>query len=1441
MTTDQSGARGHSLSSEVADSAVASLGRPGDDSARFGPRRARLPRSKSTSNMLDDITVRSGTTEKELRDAVREQIDKDSLRELAKFLRTTEPPPDPSISHDECFGFTGPRRKFSSGSLRRVRKPRWSSQSAHGQLPKSAIPEITTAGHRHIAITIPTPSDSNGPWFRSQYPVYGPTTPGRPTTSPADWPERSSSKNAFTSRVRKQGSLGSLRGGASVSSMSSVSGEAYNERSMSSLSMTRPATAKPALNPVDECHEPPQEPRFHAPQSCSEQIIPAMSGPQTFTFRHPSLDFRFPTTSAATEGHESGPSSVVPKSLLHRRQISRMSKKSRDLSMQSAGAGSPEQPPDLNVKSALAVPKTIVQPESPGFPKMLAKMTFPSPPITSNSRPSSRSNSVSSKSVDLTSLSTPITSPIPSSGLGPAPPVIQPRTTSKRACMTSVAPFSPAASLNEVMMRHAQQTPSQAEAEPVDQPATTAEASENAGAPSLSITADSAEMKDGSDPQMEPSITFMGEGPTQGDDVGERSSGDLTPTVKATGRNSLESYTASDTISQRQSTSSNITGTTDTNSQSAITYNSFRSSTRSDTTTSTFTTAKDGLWTPQPPPSTRDSATSNGPLLLAGSDETEDTDSPTLGNGVQAGGEPQPGPEPSVPTDARPPSSSRCSTPTSPASFISQDDGELGPSRILERRMARRAKVHEYKQRDLNAVRTSLRTSWAKLGDAAMDSPVLGWFPHETHRRPQNPSPLAQTAPWSTTFDDAASDITYNEQEPTNQLETEPRPTEQSRLYNGNRASLSVQKREWTFSPIMVSAAIQGEQPEPPAPRSELMVSDVMEIANVDPNSESAEEETERKKANRLSTLLLLESSPSSLPAAPGSRASLRPMLKGRPLSRSKPTPITISRNPKTGAIERTITPPKPSGSGPYFIATPPKSTDSLGSPRRWSLPVRSISPTPPTSWEQPPSPRRALYDALEEDEEGEADDEREREREREKGSKSRLDIVKERLQREKEEKEREISNIVARTVVPSPAPRIQEDDGEPAAAPPPIEEGEESGTSNNSVHEVERRLKRLEKNGDAWLRVMGPLLDNMTKTLEAMQKDGVYSELSMSEFIIDMESEARRYSMVSQNTPAAIKAAKANPAVATTANGATNLRPAASPSGRRSPKDQEIQRSQSASPLNLGVKDDGKKRRMGRGRSSSNLSRLRLQLDRAAKRSVDETSTLFARPRGDSTSDREGARNEGHHLGPRHQVSASTPAAPQPPPTPSTHTDHDLQVEMAIRRRIKQQEAEFDALMTKWGAPTPRRTVFAEDERQHPALPAPAASAVKKSTNGENDRYKSNGNSSNDHRQKRSGSSPRPLRLELPGPRNSRSMNHLDAPAESPIDPMLRHVRRKSWPKPLPLDALGSPPVASAAASAGLAAGGRRRSNTDLGPGGSDGSGVTRLMRSMGTPAPLL
>lgn len=1418
------------MSNDDAGSVATFPGKPGDDSARFGPRRARLPRSKSTSNMLDDISLPSETTEEQLRDAVREQIDKDSLRALAKFLRTTEPPPDPSISHDECFGFTGPRKKFSSGSLRRGRKSRWPSQSAHGQFPKNVIPETTAAGHRHIAIMIPTPTDSHGPWFRSQYPVYGPTTPGRPTTSPAEWPERSSSKNAFTTRVRKQGSLGSLRRGPSISSMSSSSGEVSTERSMSSLSITRPASAKPSLNPVDECHESPQESHSPTPQSLSERTNPAKSGHHAFAFRHPSLDFKFPTTTCpSTEGHDPGPSAPVPKSLLHRRQLSRMSKKSKDFNTQMPGrANSPEQPPDLMVKAVLAVPNPSMQPESPGFPKMLAKINFPSPPTTS--RPSSRANSLSSKSVDLTSLCTPITPPLPSSG--PTPPVIQPRTTSKRACITSTTPFSPSASLNEVMMRHALQSPHQAES--ADHPPTTGDASENVGTPS--ITADGAEMKDGSDPQMEPSMRSLGEGPAQNDDVGERSSGDLTPTVKATCRNSLESYTASDAKSQRQSTSSNITGTTDTNSQSAATYNSFRSSARSDITTSTFTTAKDGLWSPQPP-SFRDSALSSGPLLLANSDELETTDGPTLGKGVKTVDEPIQDLESSHPTDTKRAPSPRCSTPTSPASFISQDDEELGPTRIIERRMARRAKVHEYKQRDLNAVRTSLRASWAKLGEASMDSPVLGWFPHEAHRpRLQNPSPLAQTAPWSTTFNDAASNGTDDEQEPANHLlKPTSRPTEENILPTKLTPPPFVQRREWTFSPIMVSAAIQAEEPESLVSKSELMVSDVMETVSINPNTESAEEESKRKQANRLSTLLLLESSPASLPTAPGSRASLRPMLKGRPLSRSKPAPITISRNPKTGAIERTITPPKPSGNGPYFMATPPKSSESLASPRRWSLPVRSISPTPPTSWEQPPSPRRGGYDTLEEDdEEDEADDERE--------TKSRLDIVKERLQREKEEKDREISNIVARTVVPSPAPRIQEE--EPEQQEPPIDE-EGEGTSSNSVHEVERRLKRLEKNGDAWLRVMGPLLENMTKTLEAMQKDGVCSELKMSDFVIDMDAEARRYSMVSQNTPAAVKVAKANAAAAAAAAVTSNSSarthspaPNASPSGRGSPKgSDDTQRSQSASPSNWGSKDNGKKKRMGRGRSSSNLSRLRLQLDRAAKRSIDETSTLFARPRVDSTSEREGTRGEGQP-GPHHQASASASAAPQPPPTPGSPTDHDLQVEMAIRRRIKQQEAEFDALMTKWGMPTPRRAVFTEDDKRRPALPT-ASSVTDNNINGDSS-HKASENVSREHRPKRSEPL-RPPRLELPAPRNSKSMNQLDAAAESPIDPMLRHVRRKSWPKPLPLDALGSLPAASAAAGSSTTIAGRRRSNTDLGPGGGDGSGVTRLMRSMGTPAPLL
>ncbi|RDW92451.1 hypothetical protein BP5796_01845 [Coleophoma crateriformis] len=88
------------------------------------------------------------------RDVVLSENNRQSMKELANFLRTREPPPDHYMSIPESRELPSVRKR-SSFNLFRRRK----SQQPQGpkllQLPDSAIASKTSGGHRHIAISIP--------------------------------------------------------------------------------------------------------------------------------------------------------------------------------------------------------------------------------------------------------------------------------------------------------------------------------------------------------------------------------------------------------------------------------------------------------------------------------------------------------------------------------------------------------------------------------------------------------------------------------------------------------------------------------------------------------------------------------------------------------------------------------------------------------------------------------------------------------------------------------------------------------------------------------------------------------------------------------------------------------------------------------------------------------------------------------------------------------------------------------------------------------------------------------------------------------------------------------------------------------------------------------------------------------------------------------------
>lgn len=132
--------------------------------------------------------------------------------------------------------------------------------------------------------------------------------------------------------------------------------------------------------------------------------------------------------------------------------------------------------------------------------------------------------------------------------------------------------------------------------------------------------------------------------------------------------------------------------------------------------------------------------------------------------------------------------------------------------------------------------------------------------------------------------------------------------------------------------------------------------------------------------------------------------------------------------------------------------------------------------------------------------------------------NKWRAALVKERLQKEKSAREEEISALVAKTV------------GLHKPEPPKEKEQTKQPQEEDTTQQIETQLQQLEENGDAWLRVVKTLLANMSKTLEEVREDSNGKGLKMSEFTVDMDAEARRFSFYNRPAPTVSRSTGAVP-----------------------------------------------------------------------------------------------------------------------------------------------------------------------------------------------------------------------------------------------------------------------------------------------------------------------
>ncbi|KAI1371476.1 hypothetical protein F4677DRAFT_306910 [Hypoxylon crocopeplum] len=375
---------------------------------------ARLPRSRSTSDMLDAATGSPNVASHRFRDNARERVDVDGLRNLAEFLRTTGPPSNFDAFPKDFLGVSTPSQNWRRSM--RILKKEWKAESqtqSLSRLPNGVVPRTSTDGHHYIAISMPAQNDRFSR-FRSR--SYSSTPPDRGASS-QEWPERISSRKGWG---RPMMASTSVVHSDNMGTRSSARKEAY----LSSLSARMPA-------PRDVVRTLPR------PSTGFSSYQSAARGRQ-FSADHALVDGSgatahiFPANSAPGDVYQRSVAvKATPKCSLA------MPVEGRATNSQLSLATSPTSTRCLTVdieeltQSTLAAPQDLLLPESPGFPKMLAAMTFPSPPLSPYLE-----TSVSpgiSRQINI-----------------PTPPTVRPRTSSKRAYTSNAAPT---ASLDELVMR----------------------------------------------------------------------------------------------------------------------------------------------------------------------------------------------------------------------------------------------------------------------------------------------------------------------------------------------------------------------------------------------------------------------------------------------------------------------------------------------------------------------------------------------------------------------------------------------------------------------------------------------------------------------------------------------------------------------------------------------------------------------------------------------------------------------------------------------------------------------------------------------------------------------------------------------------------------------------------------------------------------------------
>ena len=400
------------------------------------PRRAPIPQLQSSLAFNSESYFDDDDGDSWWKNIVREQIDTQTLRDMAKFFRTTEPPSLMRASIEtqrNCFGaaVNVEKKRWSLQSILRSKKAlRGGSANASPeppQFPGSAVLSTSVGGHNYFAISVPSKKGS----FSSSPIVVTTTHEIRveknedltKTTSPTSPLQNEVSKKeedsaddrtsllARDSTLRFYGSMLRLLGPSPVEDERNknmfnsglINEKVEEEKYEDAMEVIKEqpveetkAVKTPSLERRTQSPPPvPQKPEARPP--------PLRSTSSYSTIPRPS------SRGVGKHGRAGSSATIASKSSPRREKFSpvlgstsTMKGDSPDLPSPSdlyfprqkntKSPTSPRQKKPGNIvvapKSMLQVPQqelSLLTPDSPGFPKMLAAMTFPSPPDSSSS------------------------------------------------------------------------------------------------------------------------------------------------------------------------------------------------------------------------------------------------------------------------------------------------------------------------------------------------------------------------------------------------------------------------------------------------------------------------------------------------------------------------------------------------------------------------------------------------------------------------------------------------------------------------------------------------------------------------------------------------------------------------------------------------------------------------------------------------------------------------------------------------------------------------------------------------------------------------------------------------------------------------------------------------------------------------------------------------